>query len=191
MIKIEGETDTFIVTCRPSVMSRLLGINFSPSSTLSIELSYNIFYPLWSRLKNYQTPEQRISCFTEYLNEKFPKIYIPDEIDFIYDSIIENCINTPLHEILKDTKLSISSIQRNFIRRVGISPKSLARIVRINFLWDKIKNENAIDFQELIFYGNYFDQAHFIKDFKLATGEAPSHFFKRNLEICSAFSGKV
>jgi AraC-like DNA-binding protein len=40
-----------------------------------------------------------------------------------------------------------------------------------------------------VFDGNYFDQAHFINDFKSITGETPSYFFNRNLQITKMFSG--
>jgi AraC-like DNA-binding protein len=42
----------------------------------------------------------------------------------------------------------------------------------------------------MVFDGEYFDQSHFIKDFKMITGESPNHFFKRNLELVKVLSGK-
>lgn len=86
--------------------------------------------------------------------------------------------------------MSPSSLQRKFARRVGISPKGLMRITRLNYLWDRIRHGCAVDFQDMVFEGKYFDQAHFIKDFKSLTGEAPGHFFARNLEATRMLSGK-
>ena len=64
------------------------------------------------------------------------------------------------------------------------------RIVRLNYLWTKIKYDSAVDYQDLVFNGNYFDQSHFINDFKYIVGETPNQFFNRNLEIVEYFSGK-
>ena len=64
------------------------------------------------------------------------------------------------------------------------------RIVRFNYLWDKIRTEHVLDYQDLVFDGHFFDQSHFIKDFKDIIGETPSYFFKRNLQHLQIISGK-
>ena len=76
------------------------------------------------------------------------------------------------------------------LKEAGITPKKLLRLVRFDYLWTKINNEKTIDYQDLVFDGNYFDQAHFINDFKSITGETPSYFFNRNLQITKMFSGR-
>ena len=65
------------------------------------------------------------------------------------------------------------------------------RIVLLDYLWTKIKDENAIDYQDLVFDGNYSDQSHIIKDFKSNIGETPGYFFNRKLQIAKILSGKM
>lgn len=74
---------------------------------------------------------------------------------------------------------------------MGLNAKSLARIVRVNYLWSNIINHQAVDFQKMVFEGDYFDQAHLIHDFKQIVGETPSYFFKRNLDNVKIISGKT
>jgi len=72
--------------------------------------------------------------------------------------------------------LSTRSLERKFDEAVGMSPKSLARVIR----FDHIKNELILKPQTsltaLPFQFGYFDQAHFIHDFKQFSGETPSIF---------------
>jgi AraC-like DNA-binding protein len=189
-VKIEKNVDAFIVNCKPTVFSRLFNIDMSPVSKHDISLPQDIFYPVWKRLASLNSPEDRIGFFTEFINQYQPTPYTPDTIDFLYDAISEKSITEPLKEIMQNCDASARTIQRNLVKRAGVSPKKLARIVRINYLWDKIKNENVVDYQDLIFDGSFFDQSHFIKDFKSITGETPHYFFTRNQELIRMFSGK-
>lgn len=188
-LKFHGNMDTLVVTCKASVFSRLFNIDMTPVKKRSITVPEHIFLPLWEKMAILNSTPERISCFLEFINSFQQSVYSPDTIDLFYDKIIEKSISTPLNEIMQECCESKSSLLRKFIKRTGISPKTLARIVRFNYLWNKIKDDKVIDFQELVFYGNYFDQAHFIKDFKHITGETPSYFFKRNLDVVKAFSG--
>ncbi len=189
-VKIEKNTDAFIINCKPTVFSRLFNIDLSPISKHSINLPNNIFYSLWEAMASIKNTEERIDFFTNFINTYQASPYKPDAIDMLYDEILEKSITVPLKDIMKKCCASERTLQRNFLKRTGVSPKTLARVVRMNYLWDKIKNENAFDYQDLVFDGNFFDQSHFIKDFKAITGETPHYFFKRNLEIVRMFSGK-
>lgn len=188
-LEFYNNMDTLVVICKASVFSRLFNIDMSPVKKKSITLPENHFLPLWDEMNDLSSTPDRITYFSNFISSVQSTPYAPDAIDIFYDKILEKSISTPLNEIMKECHESRSSLLRKFVRRTGVSPKTLARIVRLNYLWDKIKHEKAVDFQELIFYGNYFDQSHFIKDFKQMIGETPTYFFKRNLDIVKAFSG--
>lgn len=73
--------------------------------------------------------------------------------------------------------LSQSALERRFKRIVGVSPKkfiSLARLRRAAQL-----QATGADLTTVAHASGYFDQSHFIKEFRRATGSAPSAFFRR------------
>ena len=191
VLNFHGTMDTFIVICKAAVFSRVFGIDLSPVQKKSINLPYDIFYPLWKDLSEIETTNKRIEHFSDFINSFQQTPYIPDVIDMFYDKIIEKGSTILLKEIIKDCPACQRTLERNFIKRTGVSAKTLMRIVRIDYLWTKIKDEKAIDYQDLVFDGNYFDQAHFIKDFKSIIGETPNYFFNRNLRITKMFSGRA
>ena len=96
-----------------------------------------------------------------------------------------------MRDIISDFQICERTVQRRFRERLGITPKMLSRIVKINYLWNTINSKGPIDYQDLVFLGNYFDQTHFIKDFKAMTGETPDYFFKRNLNVVRILSGRA
>ena len=190
LLQVDNNISSLIVSCKSPVLSKIFGISMHPPvNNLYIPLD-DRFMPVWQKMQQQPDDGKKIDIFYHFLDSQIRGTYQPDEIDTIYNNIIERGATTPLCEILKPATTSERNFRRQFLKRVGINAKTLTRIVRVNYLWDKIKNQNAIDFQNLVFEGHYFDQAHFIKDFKSIVGEAPHFFFKRNLENVKIISGK-
>lgn len=75
------------------------------------------------------------------------------------------------------TNLSIRALQRRFKSEVGISPKWLIRKCRIQEVLNRLE-QGQHNWQEVMTHIGYFDQAHFIKDFKELIGVTPSQYLK-------------
>ena len=191
VLNFHGTMDTFIAICKPTVFSRVFNIDLTPVKKRSIDLPTSVFQPLWDDLSRMDTTEERIRHFTDFINAFHPTPYQPDSIDLFYDKIIQTGTSMLLKDIVKDCFACQRTLERNFVRRTGVTPKRLMRIVRLDYLWTKIKDEKAVDYQDLVFDGRYFDQAHFINDFKSIIGETPNYFFNRNLQITKMFSGRA
>ncbi|GAB1359009.1 hypothetical protein MASR1M31_07880 [Porphyromonadaceae bacterium] len=140
-----------------------------------------------------QSDEDRITHFEKFISSHVgSERYQPDAIDILYKKILEKSIKTHLHNIMDECDCSCRTLQRKFIKRTGVTPKTLMRIVRLNYLLAKTRSNYKPDCQDLVFDGNYFDQAHFINDFKDIVGETPGHFFiKRDQKADDPFSWKV
>ena len=73
--------------------------------------------------------------------------------------------------------LGIKQFERTFSKYVGINPKKFASIVRFqNVIQMKGKHKNS-SMSQLAFDNGYYDQSHFIHDFKSLTGLTPKAFF--------------
>lgn len=190
LLKFQGNMDTLAVTCRATVFSRLFNLDMSPTPHRSISLPRPAFQTLWETMAALDKTIDRINCFVDFTSSLHKNDYHPDAVDLLYDKIIEKSITTPLKEIMEECGASKSTLLRKFVKRTGVNPKTLARVVRVGYLWAKIRDDNAINYQDLVFYGNYFDQPHLIRDFKAILGETPGFFFCRNLEVVRKFSGK-
>ncbi len=147
------------------------------------------FIPLWGSLNNKSSDTERIRSISEFLQSAVRQQYNPDKIDIIYDNIAENILNFSLQDTYKCSTQSCSSLQRNFKMRVGVSMKKLMRISRVYHIFNNMLYAGCFNSQDLMVYGNYYDQSHFIKDFKGLTGQSPKHFFRHNTELCRIFSG--
>ena len=72
--------------------------------------------------------------------------------------------------------LSTRQFNRNFRNIIGISPKEYLKILRFNQAIVLYKDESTESFAMLAHQCGYYDQAHFIKDFKDYTGTTPKGY---------------
>jgi AraC-like DNA-binding protein len=189
LLQMEGELDGFIVVCKATVLSKIFKLDLSAKPNGTVELPADIFAPLWEKLKNTTSDHERIACFSDFIMGYMPTGYLPDHVDLIYSDIVENILEFTLQDINKCSFQSISNLQRKFKKRVGLSMKRLMRISRLNFIFKTMINGGNFNAKNLMFDGNYYDQSHFIKDFKELTGETPKQFFRGNTELCRTLSG--
>lgn len=84
---------------------------------------------------------------------------------------------TKTAEICQRFSLSSRTLQREFNRYLGVSPKWLIRKYRMHQALNKFEDNNT-DWQQLVADLGYFDQAHFIRDFRDMTGVTPSKYQK-------------
>lgn len=190
LMRIDSENEALIVICKPTIFSRLFKLSLFTNTHVYISLEGTIFQWWWEQMSQLNDISKRIQYFNQQVLKMYPDTYKPDHVDQYYDRILAEGIWQPLSELAKGIPACERTFQRQFKNRLGVNPKTLVRIVRINFLWNKIKQQEPIDYQSLVYDGNFFDQAHFIKDFKAITGETPDFFFKRKLNNVKMMSGK-
>lgn len=73
--------------------------------------------------------------------------------------------------------------QKHFIsmfkRQVGVTPKSYQKIMRFQKTVRDIESLAEIDWAAVSLESGFYDQAHFIKDFKAFSGFTPEQYFRR------------
>ena len=74
-----------------------------------------------------------------------------------------------------------------FKEHVGLSPKSLASILRFQYFYQSWSQGEADAFSKDALYAYYYDQSHFIKEFKRFTGYTPEKYFALATEFNRAF----
>jgi AraC-like DNA-binding protein len=81
-----------------------------------------------------------------------------------------------IKELLAGLPISRDPFEKRFRKITGTSPKHFAAIIRLKNLIENYTD--AISFTEAAYSAGYYDQAHFIKDFRAFTGQTPHDFFK-------------
>jgi AraC-like DNA-binding protein len=89
--------------------------------------------------------------------------------------------------IARQLKISQRSLEMNFKREVGVSPKTYSMILRFMRVEQQLKTLPVASWQKMNFAGEYHDQNHFIKDFKRFTGNTPSEYLVENLDMGKSY----
>ncbi|MGC4035798.1 MAG: helix-turn-helix domain-containing protein [Chitinophagaceae bacterium] len=79
-----------------------------------------------------------------------------------------------IKELTEKLFISQSPFEKRFRKTVGTTAKKFSSIIRFNSVVDQLDSGKSLT--EICYENNFFDQAHFIKDFKQYTGDTPEKF---------------
>ena len=91
-------------------------------------------------------------------------------------------METPNQVILKNISDKIGFSQKHFIKifkeNVGLTPKGFLKIIRFQKAVQEIESSKIINWTHIAFKSGYYDQAHFIHDFKNFSGFSPQKYLQ-------------
>lgn len=145
-------------------------------------LSLDHFFPptpleeLGEKLTQAGTDEYRISILEHFLFEQLQLLPTDRLVEAAVHRIYQSKGRMRMLGLASSLDSSPSTFEKRFRRVVGASPKKFATIVRFQSLLEQYPLVK--DAAELGYLAGYYDQAHFIKDFKRFTGHTPEQFFR-------------
>ncbi|MCB0653976.1 MAG: AraC family transcriptional regulator [Saprospiraceae bacterium] len=83
-----------------------------------------------------------------------------------------------VNEMYSEFGISKVGLRNNFINKIGLTPKKVSQIWRLNYFLYLQQNTSCQNLTQLGLDAGFYDQAHFIKEFKSFFHCSPLHFFK-------------
>ncbi len=191
VVEPTGETGTFMVRFHPN--------GFLPFTNQSIKTMENTAIPLKelfgkkgiefeTKILSAPNNEERIKITEDFLRHRLSD---QKTLDTILTSAIETISTAngqiPIHEISDKLEVNRRNLVRKFSTNVGLSPKQLSKIIRLQASLKVLLNKKNSKLTEVAHNSEYFDQAHFIKDFKEFTGITPKEFYGTDLNMSLIF----
>jgi AraC-like DNA-binding protein len=186
-----GKTGSFVVRFHPH--------GFLPFSTIPIKEMENTAIPLETlfekdgkeigeRILKATMTSERINLIENFLLKRLKD---KQTIDNVVQSTIDTIFNTngqvSVHEHSQQNNVSRRHLTRKFSTAIGLSPKQLSKTIRIQATLKKLLKEEVTSLTDVAYDNDYFDQAHFIKDFKEFTGLTPKEFYGDDLKMSLIF----
>ena len=120
---------------------------------------------------------ERINVVERFLLSRL-KQHKPDALVLAAVALIfEKHGNIRMSEVAEKLHTSQSPFEKRFRRVVGATPKKFASIIRLKYTLQQFQAQTSLT--SLAYESGFYDQAHFIKEFKTFTGETPEHFFNK------------
>ena len=182
------ETDTIAVIVNPYSIYNMYNMVLS-NTYQPIDARPNIEKEFYEQLVENKNTEARVMLLDAYFTEKL-KCYNPQNDLFkrICDYIIQNQGIIERYAVAKEYGISENYIHKLFLQRIGISFKPFVQIIRISNILQELSCNNKHDWFEILDRYGYYDQAHFIKDFKKITGKTPQQYYHLDKTFSTIFS---
>jgi AraC-like DNA-binding protein len=103
-------------------------------------------------------------------------------IEYAVASIVQRPTLRRLHQLSDEIGYSQKHFIELFKQQVGVSPKQYFKIMRFQKVIGAIESTETISWSDIALESGYYDQAHFIHDFKRFSGFTPNEYMKRKTD---------
>lgn len=134
------------------------------------------------------TTEERIAFAEQFLLDHFQPQRVDETVIACVNRIIDAAGNISVDTLADELAVGRRVLERRFSAAVGLSPKLLARIIRFNRALQLINDHDFSSFTIVAHEGGFYDQAHFIRDFRDFTGLNPKQYFAETPELVRFFN---
>lgn len=125
---------------------------------------------------------QRVVVMSSFLEKKLLRSYSTHSACVtVISDIIHSRGATTVNDLAKRSFLSVRQFERNFKTFSGFSPKLYSRIIRFQTAI-QLYGANYKTLSDIAYDCGYYDQSHFIHDFKQFSGYHPRQYFSGNAE---------
>lgn len=187
-IKVKTHLNLFkgiAITLTYNGIYQLLGIPLIETTNVCLPLSgFLVDYKqeLKEKIERSSSPKETIHILNSFfINLSQKKKYQFPEIINNTSKLLQNGHNfTSIENISNVLNLSYKSLYRLFSKHIGMGPKTFLKILRFDRACSILQSQypNNNDWKEIVYYCGYYDQAHFINEFKSIMKESPYHFLK-------------
>lgn len=172
------------VRFKPLGLAKITGINMVHLANKSIDAE-----DIWSRelkwlceaMRECKSPEATILVLENFLKEQRRKVHLHDRAKHVGQaiSLMKAQKGNITGEVLQNlTNISRKTLERAFVNFHGLKPKIYNRIIRFNIAAQLMDNGTHQNLTELAYRLGYFDQSHFIRDFKQFSAKTPTEYFR-------------
>jgi AraC-like DNA-binding protein len=156
---------------------RFFGLNYRDIKNETIALT-DLLGPAARRLEQQVahavTANEKVGLLQQFLLRLYRQGREDAVYDFCLDRIRATCGRVSIKALEQATGYSSRWLNMKFMEKAGTSPKNLAAILRFQQVYRALTTTGTAMADAKLFYDYYYDQSHFIKDFKRFTGMPPS-----------------
>lgn len=194
IVEPTGKTATFFVCFHPNgyVPFATIPIKEMENKVISLEKVFGEEgIAIGQKILNANSTFERIDLIEDFLLKKLVNTKtIDDIVKSTVDTILTANGQCSINELSAQNKINRRQLTRKFSSTIGLSPKQLSKTIRIQNTLKTLLTEDVKSLTDLAYENEYFDQAHFIKDFKEFTGLTPKEFYGDNLKMSLIFDSK-
>jgi AraC-like DNA-binding protein len=139
---------------------------------------------LTSQLFETDNAQLNVACIERFLTKRLRADYDTRQTLQLI-SLVKDYESLPTVKSLSEkTGIHYKKLERVFARYTGYNPKNFSRVIRFYKALQQMKKAPA-SLTDVGLDSGYYDQPHFIRDFKAFTGKSPTQFHAENTTIAN------
>ncbi len=193
-IQIEGSLSLFSIVFHPHGLMKFFNLPLHEINKQNIPLKYlnkKLEQELMPKMEDasdfYSRVELANDFFYGLLNENFGQ-YEFSRIQHIVETIRRTKGLIGIEDLASEACLSRKQFERVFCKYIGATPKQFLKTVRFQHALHLKGRFQSMNITDLAYECAYFDQSHFIHEFKLQTGYTPKKYFDHNESFSDFFA---
>lgn len=123
-----------------------------------------------------------VSSLAHWLSSRPTKPVTNELISHFIQKTIQKRGMIRIKSFCDELEVHKSTLEKNFKQSTGYTPKEYARVIRFNFLLNRVLF-SPMNLTENSYEMGYFDQSHMIRDFKKMTGTTPTDFIEKKFTV--------
>lgn len=145
------------------------------------DLFGNEFRILEEQLANIPSNEKRVEYIENYLLKKM--LDIPRDYSFVKNCYRELLRSPSVYDLSRRLKSNYKTLERKFLSIYGLTPREIMKISRFNKAVLSMYSCRYSSLTGVAYDCGYYDQSHFIREFRQLTGFTPGEFLKEQFTI--------
>jgi len=191
VVEPAGDTGTFVVRFHPNgfLPFTTVPLKEMENTPVSLEQLYGqAGKELAKNMLHANSTDERIRIVEKFLLNRLTAV---ETIDKIVKSIVDTIITAngqlSVAELSKKNYIHRRQLVRKFSTAIGLSPKQLSKTIRLQATLKTLLTKKTSKLTDLAYENEYYDQSHFIKDFREFTGHSPKAFYGDHLKMSMIF----
>ena len=191
VVEPNGDTGTFVVQFHHCGFFPFADIKLKDYQNKPIPLNM-VFKEegnlIETQILNAGSTKERIKIIEDFLlNRLFESKNIDKIISTAVDTILTVNGNLSITDLSQANGITRRQLLRKFQSKIGINPKQLSKIIKIQAALKELMMETKPKLTNVAYSNDFYDQSHFIKEFKEFTGFSPKEFYNDQLQMSVIF----
>ena len=176
-----------VVRFKPGRAFPFFGFPLSELTDRIIELDEiwnSRFLHFRDKLINIDVPEKRVMTVENFLLDiSKNKLDLCSSIEISLKELGKHKNSFKIKELAEKIGYSHKHLVHLFEEKVGITPKYYSRIIKFQQAVMSLEKRQNVDWFDLAYQCSYYDQSHFVNEFKKFSGLNPTSYLKEKGEI--------
>jgi AraC-like DNA-binding protein len=141
------------------------------------DLIGTVFQPVEEQILSSHSFKEQVRAMETFLLHRIahhPAPHIDARVLRLLEQIYRLNGHVTIERLAKDERMSVRHLHRLFRSAIGLSPKTFSRVIRFQRSLRQITLRPHSKLVDIALENGYFDQAHFMNDFKFMYGKTPS-----------------